>query len=67
MKFLFLIWIERILLSFRIGTCSIERICKMLGYDAPDKYDLTSDGKPVRGYVMILPSNGREVVQEDEK
>lgn len=44
---------------------AIERICKMLGYDAPDKLDLTADGKPVSG-VIILPSNGREVTVSDK-
>lgn len=45
---------------------TIERICKMLGYDAPDKYDVTSGGKELSG-VIILPSNGREVDLSDKE
>jgi len=40
---------------------SIERICKMLGYEAPKKLDVKSGEKEIGGYVLVLPSNGREV------
>lgn len=43
---------------------SIERICKMLGYEAPKKLDVKSGDKEISGYVLVLPSNGREVEQE---
>lgn len=51
---------------------SIERICKMLGYEAPKKLDVKSGDKEIGGYVLVLPSNGREVEikkqgDEDEK
>jgi phage terminase small subunit len=46
---------------------SIERICKMLGYEAPKKLDVKSGDKEIGGYVLVLPSNGREVeIKKDQ-
>lgn len=44
---------------------SIERICKMLGYEAPRKLDVKSGEKELSGYVLVLPSNGREVTKKE--
>lgn len=47
---------------------SIERICKILGYEAPKKLDVKSGDKEIGGYVLVLPSNGREVeTKKDNK
>jgi len=46
---------------------SIERICKMLGYEAPKKLDVKSGDKEISGYVLVLPSNGREVETNKEQ
>lgn len=47
---------------------SIERICKIVGYEAPKRLDVKSGEKELSGFVLVLPSNGREVkVKEDKK
>lgn len=45
---------------------TIERICKIIGYEAPKRLDVKSGDKEIEGYVLVLPSNGREVKQEKE-
>ena len=38
----------------------IDRRCKILGLDAPDKLDHTSKGEKLQQSVIIIPSNNRE-------
>jgi hypothetical protein len=44
---------------------TIERMIKMLGYEAPKRLDVKSGDKEIEGYVLVLPSNGREVIKKE--
>lgn len=44
---------------------TIERICKIVGYEAPKRLDVKSGDKEIEGYVLVLPSNGREVIKKE--
>lgn len=49
---------------------AIERIMRMLGYEAPRKIDHTNQGGKFDGSidtVIILPSNGREVILDEKE
>lgn len=41
---------------------SIERICKMLGFDMPEKHDLTTDGKEIK--IEVITSKDQIKKQE---
>jgi hypothetical protein len=44
---------------------SIERICKMLGYDAPTKTDLTSNGKDLNLQIQVEIIDNRSQVERE--